>query len=54
MKRITFRAEEDLVDRAREIARSQNGTLSTAFQEWLVEFTESARSIREYNPLATE
>ena len=38
MKNITLSAEEDLIKRAREIARSRGTTLNSAFREWLREF----------------
>jgi len=47
MKRITFRAEEKLIDKAREVSRRQGKTLNVAFQEWLVEFTERSRAADE-------
>jgi hypothetical protein len=47
MKKITFRAEEELIEKAREVARRRGTTLNTAFQEWLVEFTERAKAADE-------
>jgi hypothetical protein len=42
MKNITLSADEDLIERARLIAREQRRTLNEAFREWLAQFTESA------------
>ncbi len=42
MKNITLSADEDLIERARIIARSQRTTLNAAFREWLEQF--AARS----------
>jgi len=39
MKNITFSADDQLIDRARLIARSQHKTLNVAFREWLAHFT---------------
>lgn len=39
MKNFTFSADEELIARARAIARARGKTLNTAFREWLVEFT---------------
>jgi predicted transcriptional regulator len=39
MKKITFSANDDLIERARLIARSQHKTLNAAFREWLRTFT---------------
>jgi predicted transcriptional regulator len=51
MKKITFRADDDLIDRARLVARSQHKTLNAAFREWLLDFTAQARSGREVDTL---
>jgi len=42
MKNITLSADEDLIERARLLARQQRRTLNDAFREWLAQFTESA------------
>jgi predicted transcriptional regulator len=42
MKNITFRADEDLIERARSIAHAQRKTLNEAFREWLAQFAQSA------------
>ncbi|MGD0735390.1 MAG: hypothetical protein ABR976_09595 [Terracidiphilus sp.] len=42
MKNITLSADEDLIERARSIAREQRRTLNVAFREWLTEFTQTA------------
>ncbi len=39
MKNITLSADEDLVEKARMVARSQHKTLNAAFREWLLDFT---------------
>jgi predicted transcriptional regulator len=41
MKNLTFSADEDLIERARTIARGQKRTLNAAFREWLEAFTAS-------------
>jgi predicted transcriptional regulator len=51
MKKITFSADEDLIERARLAARSQHKTLNAAFREWLLDFTAQARSGREVDTL---
>lgn len=51
MKRITFRANADLIEEAREAARSQNTTLGEAFREWLAEFSSGEARISEIQPL---
>ncbi|MEZ5276779.1 MAG: hypothetical protein R3F07_10405 [Opitutaceae bacterium] len=37
MKNITFSADEDLVERARDIARRRKSTLNQLFREWLAD-----------------
>ena len=50
MKRVTFSADEGLIEQARLVARSQHKTLNTAFREWLLEFTQ-ARRMQEFDAL---
>ena len=35
MKKITFSANEDKIELAREVARSEHKTLNDAFRDWL-------------------
>lgn len=42
MKNITLSADEDMIERARLIARGQRRTLNEAFRQWLEQFTQSA------------
>jgi hypothetical protein len=51
MKNITLSADEDLIERARQIARGQKRTLNEAFREWLIQFTRQAGSSAEANAL---
>jgi hypothetical protein len=39
MKRITFRADSDLIELARQAAKSEHKTLNILFREWLREYT---------------
>jgi hypothetical protein len=41
MRNITLSADEDLIEKARSIARSQRRTLNDAFRDWLAQFTAS-------------
>lgn len=38
MKKITFSADEEIIEKARLEARAQGKTLNTTFREWLAEF----------------
>ena len=51
MKNITLSADEDLIDRARDLARTQKRTLNEAFREWLVQFTQQSGKAEEYDAL---
>ena len=51
MKNITLSADEDLIERARSIARGQRRTLNDAFREWLAQFTQSAGDAQGFDAL---
>jgi predicted transcriptional regulator len=51
MKNVTFSADEDLIEKARLIARSQRRTLNTVFRDWLAEFTASQGEAEGYDAL---
>lgn len=51
MKNITLSAEEDLIERARLIARGQRTTLNAAFREWLAQYTASAGDAKGFDAL---
>ncbi len=51
MKNVTLSADDDLIEKARAIARAQRKTLNTAFREWLVQFTASEGDARNFEAL---
>ncbi len=51
MKNITLSADEDVIERARSVARAQRKTLNEAFREWLAEFTASSGDGQAYDAL---
>jgi hypothetical protein len=51
MRNITMSADEDLIERARLIARSQRRTLNDAFREWLTQFAQSAGDAQGFDAL---
>lgn len=53
MKNITLSADEDLIEKARSIARTQRKTLNTAFREWLIQFTASGGDAQNFDALMT-
>jgi hypothetical protein len=51
MKNVTLSADEDLIEQARLVARSQRRTLNAAFREWLLHFTAQAGNGQEVDAL---
>ena len=51
MKNITLSADEDLIEQARRVARSQHKTLNSAFREWLLSFTAQSGNGQEFDAL---
>ena len=51
MKNVTLSADEDLIEKARAIARGQRRTLNAAFREWLTHFTASEGDAQSYRAL---
>jgi hypothetical protein len=51
MKNITLSAEEELIEQARLIARSQHTTLNAAFREWLQDYTARHGRERDFDAL---
>ena len=51
MKNITLSADEDLIERARLIARWQRRTVNDAFREWLAQFAQSAGDAQGFDAL---
>jgi hypothetical protein len=51
MKNVTLSADEDLIEKARSIARSQRRTLNAAFREWLTQFTASEGNSQSFEAL---
>ena len=51
MRNITLSADEDLIERARLIARGQRRSLNVAFREWLAQFSQSAGDAQGFDAL---
>jgi hypothetical protein len=49
MKNITLSADEDLIERARLVARAQQTTLNAAFRQWLAQFTASSGDTQSFD-----
>lgn len=51
MKNVTLSADEDLIEKARAIARAQRRTLNDVFREWLAQFAASEGSGQSFDAL---
>ena len=51
MKNVTLSADEDLIEKARLVARSRRKTLNAAFREWLLQFTAQSGNGQEVDSL---
>jgi hypothetical protein len=51
MKNITLSAENELIEQARLVARSQRKTLNEAFREWLLQYTARSRGAEDLDSL---
>lgn len=51
VKNITFNADEDLIQRARQVAQGRSTTLNLAFREWLRDYTASSGDLEGYEAL---
>jgi predicted transcriptional regulator len=49
MKNVTFSADEDLIEQARQVARAQRKTLNQAFREWLSHYTARSGRAKEFD-----
>jgi hypothetical protein len=51
MKNVTLSADDDLIEQARLVARSQRKTLNAAFREWLLQYTAQAGGAQKFKAL---
>lgn len=51
VKNITLTADEELIERARHVARLQHKTLNVAFREWLREYVVQDSPAADYDAL---
>lgn len=47
MKKIILSADEEIIEKAKVVARAQGKTLNTAFREWLAEFTGLSGNVKK-------
>jgi len=50
MKKITFTAEESLIQQAQLVARVRKTTLDDAFREWLQQYARKPDGVRRSMP----
>ncbi len=48
MKNVTLSADPDLIEKARQVAKSEHKTLNAAFREWLKDYTSHAGDVRPH------
>ena len=48
VRNITFSADEDLIEQAREVAKSHNKTLNDVFREWLASYASRKGNVERY------
>jgi hypothetical protein len=51
VKNITLSADADLIEKARQVAKSEHRTLNTAFREWLESYTARRGDVEAYDAL---
>jgi hypothetical protein len=51
MRNITLSADEELIDRARLVARERHTTLNEAFREWLKQFASNKSDVEAFDSL---
>lgn len=51
MKRVTLTADDDLLERARTLARAQHKTLNELFRRWLEDYVASAGDAGDFDAL---
>lgn len=51
VKNITFSADEELIDLAREVAKAERKTLNVAFREWLASYAARRGNLQQHRAL---
>jgi hypothetical protein len=51
VKNVTLTADEELINRARHVARAQHKTLNVAFREWLREYVARDSPAGDYDSM---
>ena len=51
VKNITLSADPDLIEKARQVAKSERKTLNAAFREWLASYASRKGDVEAYRAL---
>lgn len=51
VKNVTLSADPDLIERARQLARSEHKTLNSVFREWLETYTRRKGDVEAHRAL---
>jgi hypothetical protein len=51
VRNITLSADADLIEKARQVAKSEHKTLNVAFREWLKDYISRAASVQDHKAL---
>ena len=51
VRNITFSADEDLIEKARDVAKAEHKTLNVAFREWLASYAARRGSVQQHHAL---
>ena len=51
VKNITFSADDDLIELARQVARAEHKTLNVAFREWLAGYAARKGNVQQHRAL---
>ena len=51
MKNVTLSADDDLIERARTIARTRQSTLNQEFRKWLAQFAASEGGAQSFDAM---
>jgi hypothetical protein len=54
MRNVTFSAEDDLIEMARQQAKRQHTTLNEVFREWLRSYAYPDEAVKAYRALKKE
>ena len=54
MKNVTFKADEKVIEAARERARAEHTTLNEKLRHWLVDYASRQQSLEDFDRLTND